>query len=87
MNKTETKRAINKALYEYVSEKYPDWIIDNSEGNGRIYICDIHNHDNVIEYHQSQHDFCIYNWATSELKAIVKELEDFVRTTKSTYIY
>jgi len=87
MNKTEIKKAINKAVYEYVTTKYPDWIIDSSEGYGRIYFCDIHDHDNIIEYHQSRHDFCIYNWAKSELKMIVEDLEDFVRTTKSKYIY
>lgn len=88
MNKTETRKAINKAVYEYVNTKYPDWVIDHSEGYGRVYFIDpTDSNNNSIEYSQSQHDFCCYNWADSRVKDVIKDLEEFVRKTKSSYIY
>lgn len=87
MNKTQTKKAINKAVYAYINEKYPDWDIDHSEGYGRVYFVNSKNNNDLIEYSQSEHSFCLYNWADNSIKEIVKDLENFVREVKSLNVY
>jgi len=38
MTKKEIKKTINKEFYKYVTESFPDYYIDNSEGGGRVYL-------------------------------------------------
>ena len=63
MTKKEIHQSINKNFYKLIEDYYPQYMIDDSEGFGRVSL--IHqdngingNWDEVIEYHQSRHDLC-----------------------------
>ena len=69
MNKTETKKQINKEFYEFVERVFPQYIIDSSAGDGTVdLIPENGKGDDSISYHQSRHDLCIYNWASDSTK-------------------
>ena len=88
MKKNSTKKsihqAINTAVYNHINKHFPSFNINDSEGYGRIYFTPKNgNSRNIIEYHQSRHDFCLYDSGDPMICVIVKELERVVEETKA----
>ena len=82
MNKTETKRQINKRFYQYVEDNFPEYDIDAGEGYGRIYL--IPKDNNVdkscdsIEYHQSRHELVCFNNASKKTHEDVAKMQSYI---------
>ena len=88
MTKTQIKKAINKDVYTYVTERFPEFIIDDSEGYGRIYFVDSTSSnpaDDSIQYHQSRHEVCTLNWASERVKDVEHELESWINALLKQY--
>ncbi len=88
MTKTQLRKAINKDVYEYVERHFPEFIIDNGEGNGRVYFIDSNSSnpsDDSIEYHQSAHTLCTLNLASERVKDVERELESWINALLKQY--
>lgn len=70
MNKTQIRKAIEHDFLTYVKTNYPNLMIDDGEGNGRIYFMEAgsNNGDNVIEYYRSADCLCTLDGASDETK-------------------
>lgn len=85
LTKTQKHRLINKELYEYFGEVYPNSDIHYEEG-GRVMLYPNKNeYKNIIEYHQSRHDFWYIAGCDQKTKETTKELEDRVRILRKKY--
>jgi len=67
MTKKQMHQEINSKFYQMVESKFPQYIIDDNEGGGRVYLINMEEkneeygcHDS-IEYHMSRHTVCAYN--------------------------
>ena len=81
MNKTETKRQINKRFYQYIEDNFPEYDIDAGEGYGRIYLVPKEGDDrgnNSIEYHQSNHDVICFNNASKKTHEDVAKIQSYI---------
>lgn len=78
MNKSEIRKAVNKAVFEF-AESLGYMIDDRGEG-GRVTFVkpDEKNIDNSIEYSRSQQSTCTLNWASSKIKADETKIEKFI---------
>lgn len=76
MTKTEIKRAINKAVYEYVT-LLGYTIYDDGDGSTVTFAKESSNSDNSIDYSRSSHETCILNWASNEIKNDAKLIEEY----------
>lgn len=92
MTKKQMHQEINKKFYEYVTEKFPHYIIDDSEGYGRVILVCTNPDDemdswdgSLIEYHQSRHNLCTYNWSSDQCKADEREMELFLNDLLANY--
>jgi hypothetical protein len=79
MTKKEMHREINTKFFMFVTEKFPHYIIDDSEGYGRVYLVSEElNKDgrfDSIEYHLSRHEVVGYNDNSDQ----AKDDEDMMR--------
>ena len=88
MTKTQLRKAINKDVYDYINQHYPDFDIDHNEGGGRVYFIDTTSSNpanDSIEYHQSNHTLCTLNWASDRVKAVEVELENWINALLKQY--
>jgi hypothetical protein len=88
MTKAQLRKAINKDVYTYVEERFPEFIIGDSEEGGRIYFVDStsdHQVADSIEYHQSRHTVCTLNWASERVKDVERELESWINALIKQY--
>jgi len=86
MTKREQHQHINKLFYNYVKQNFPEYTISFDEGGGRVYLIPKSNKANdSIEYHQSRHDVCCANWASSKTKTDIITMEKYLnKITSST---
>jgi len=61
MTKKQIHSEINKAFYNFVAEKYPQYEIVGDYEGGRKQIVSINTAHLDLEYHVSQHSVCAYN--------------------------
>ena len=86
MTKREQHQHINKLFYNYVEQHFPEYTISFDEGYGSVYLLPKSNKANdSIEYHQSRHDVCCANWASSKTKTDTITMEKYLnKITSST---
>jgi len=79
MNKSEIRKAINKAVFEF-AESLGYMVDDHGEGGRVTFIkYDENNIDNSIEYSRSQQSTCTLNWASKAVKADETKIEKFIK--------
>jgi hypothetical protein len=84
MTKREQHQHINKLFYNYVEQNFPEYTISFDEGGGRVYLIPKSNKANdSIEYHQSRHDVCCVNWASSKTKTDTIAMEKYLNKITS----
>jgi hypothetical protein len=84
MTKREQHQHINKLFYNYVEQNFPEYTISFDEGGGRVYLIPKSNKANdSIEYHQSRHDVCCANWASSKTKTDTIAMEKYLNKITS----
>jgi len=67
MNKTEKCKLINKMFLTWLSENYPEYDIDDIEGDGTYTLTNTNYPNESMSYHRSYYDVCTYNWAPAEM--------------------
>lgn len=80
MNKTETKKEINRRFYIYVETNFPQYDLD-FDGNGRVSLTPKEGEDrgtNSIEYHQSFHEVMCLNWASKQTQEDTNTIQLYI---------
>jgi hypothetical protein len=87
MTKREMHSEINKLFYEFVDKNFPNYVIDDSEGYGRVCLTNTESDgiDDSIEYHMSRHDLCSFNWASNQCKEDEAVMEEFLAKLVANY--
>lgn len=88
MNQKQYHQQINQRFYLYVEDNFPEYEIDSSEGYGIIYLIPKNEigTDGVIEYHQSRHDLCCYNWSHQKTKSDIEKMEKYLTENIIPYV-
>lgn len=84
MTKTEIKRAINKAVYQFV-ESLGYTIYDEGDGSTVTFTKESNNSDNTIDYHRSTHDTCVLSWASNEIKNDARLIDNYAKEQMKQY--
>ena len=88
MTKREQHQHINRLFYNYIEQHFPEYTISFDEGYGRVYLTPKSNQANdSIEYHQSRHDVCCANWASSKTKTDTITMEKYLNKITSSTLY
>jgi hypothetical protein len=86
MNKTEIKKAINKAVYQY-AESLGYGVYDDNDGSYVTFVKGGHSSgEESIDYSRSQHDTAVLNWASNETKADAALIDDYAKEQIKKYI-
>jgi hypothetical protein len=51
----------------WLSENYPEYEVDDIEGDGTFTLTNENYPNESMSYHRSYHDVCVYNWAPAEM--------------------
>ena len=79
MTKKEIKNAINKAVYQY-AESLGYQVSDDNDGSYVTFSkpeCD--HYDDAIDYSRSNHEICVLNWASDEIKADAEKIDAYAQ--------
>ena len=78
MNKSEVRKAVNKAVFEFA--KSLGYMIDDHGEGGRVTFTkpNAKTIDDSIEYSRSQQSTCTLNWASRTTKADETKIEKFI---------
>jgi hypothetical protein len=85
MNKTESRKALNKLVFEMVTQLGYD-VVDDGDGGRVTFIKP--NHKNLydsIEYHKSRFDICVLDDASNEVEEDSKTIEWFINTQRQSF--
>jgi hypothetical protein len=85
MTKKEIKSAINKAVYQYAESLGYDMSDDGMGSSVTFYKPDRTDAYDSIEYHRSEHETCVVNWASDEIKADAELIDVFANEQKRMY--
>ena len=83
MNKTETKREINRRFYVYVETNFPQYEL-LFDGNGRVSLVPKEGEDrgtNSIDYHQSDYSIAYLNFASKETKENAIAMQTYINNS------
>lgn len=78
MTKKEIRSAINKAVYIY-AESLGYIISDDNDGSYVTFSKPDPNFNNTIDYSRPHHDTCVLNWASDEVKADAKLIDEYAK--------
>ena len=82
MNKTESRRALNKLVFEMVTSLGYD-VVDEGDGGRVTFIKPVHkNLYDSMEYHRSYFDVCVLDDASEAVKEDSKTIEWFINTQR-----
>ena len=85
MTKKEIKNAINKAVYQYAESLGYNMSDDNDGSSVTFYKDGYSSADDTIEYHRSYQETCVLNWASDEIKADAKLIDEFAKQQQLNY--
>jgi hypothetical protein len=82
MNKTESRKALNKLVFEMVTSL--GYNIDDDGDGGRVTFIkpNFKNYHDSIDYHKSRFDICVLNDASNEVKEDGNTIEWFINTQR-----
>lgn len=86
MNKTEIKKAINKAVYQY-AESLGYNVHDDNDGSYVTFVKSGRSSGgkDAIDYSRSQHETYVLNWASSETKADAELIDNYAQEQVKKY--
>jgi hypothetical protein len=83
MSKRDIRNAFNKKVYQF-AESLGYYVEDLNDGS---FVTFTHPDEmsgvNTIDYHRSQQDICVLNWASDEVKADAVKIENYINYLKS----
>jgi len=80
MNKTKKRKLINKMFLTWLSENYPEYDIDDIEGDGTYTLTNTNYPNESMSYHRSYYDVCTYNWAPAEMIEHERVFNAYIKT-------
>ena len=85
MTKKEIKNAINKAVYQY-AESLGYQVSDDNDGSYVTFSkSDMEDAYDCIDYSRSNHDTCIVNWASDQIREDAELIDAFAENQKRMY--
>jgi hypothetical protein len=81
MNKTQTKKEINRRFYIYVETNFPQYELEFDNGCGRVSLVPKEGEDrgtNSIDYHQSDYSVVCLNFASKETKENTLAMQTYI---------
>jgi hypothetical protein len=85
MTVKEKRNAINKAVYIY-AEELGYTISDDNDGSSVTFSKpDMKDAYDCIDYHRSQQETCVVNWASDEVKADAELIDIYANHQKQMY--
>lgn len=84
MTKKEIKSAINKAVYQF-AESLGYGVFDDGDGSSVTFMKMGAKGDDAIDYHRSYQETCVLNWASDEIKADAKLIDEFAKQQQLNY--
>jgi len=85
MTKKEIKNAINKAVYQFAESLGYNMSDDNDGSSVTFYKDGCSKADDMIDYHRSYQETCVLNWASDEVKADAKLIDEFAKQQQLKY--
>ena len=83
MNKTETRKYINKAVYVY-AESLGYQMSDDNDGSYVTFTKPgFEKSDDSIDYHRSHQETAVLNWASDEIKSDAQKIDRYVEAVKA----
>ena len=85
MTKKEIKSAINKAVYQY-AESLGYMVSDDNDGSYVTFSkSDMEDAYDCIDYSRSNHDTCIVNWASDQIREDAELIDAFAEEQMKQY--
>lgn len=82
-NKTEIRKYINKAVYQY-AESLGYTITDDNDGSYVTFTKGGYSTpDESIDYHRSRHTTCVLGHASDEIKADAQQIDQYIDAVKA----
>jgi len=82
MNKTETRKALNKLVFEMVTGLGYEVVDDGDGGRVTFIKPNFKNYHDSIEYHKSRFDVCVLNDASDKVKEDGETIEWFINVQR-----
>ena len=82
MNKTESRKALNKLVFEMVTGLGYEVVDDGDGGRVTFIKPNFKNYHDSIEYHKSRFDICVLDDASDVVKEDAKTIEWFIETQR-----
>jgi len=82
MNKTESRRALNKLVFEMVTSLGYKVVDDGDGGRVTFIKPNFKNYHDSMEYHRSHFDICVLDDTGNEVKEDAKTIEWFINTQR-----
>jgi hypothetical protein len=82
MNKTESRRALNKLVFEMVTSLGYEVVDDGDGGRVTFIKPNFKNYHDSIDYHKSRFDICVLNDASDKVKEDGETIEWFINTQR-----
>ena len=80
MNKKEKRSLINKTFLTWLTANYPEYDIDDTEGDGTFSLTNMNYPYEAMSYHRSYHDVCTPNWAPAEMVEHETIFNNYIQT-------
>jgi hypothetical protein len=82
MNKTESRKALNKLVFEMVTSLGYEVVDDGDGGRVTFIKPNFKNYHDSIDYHKSRFDICVLNDASDKVKEDGETIEWFINTQR-----
>jgi hypothetical protein len=82
MNKTETRKALNKLVFEMVTGLGYEVVDDGDGGRVTFIKPNFKDYHDSIEYHKSRFDICVLNDASDKVKEDGETIEWFIEVQR-----
>jgi hypothetical protein len=82
MNKTESRKALNKLVFEMVTGLGYEVVDDGDGGRVTFIKPNFKNYHDSIDYHKSRFDVCVLNDASDKVKEDGETIEWFINTQR-----
>ena len=82
MNKTESRKALNKLVFEMVTSLGYEVVDDGDGGRVTFIKPNFKNYHDSIDYHKSRFDICVLNDASDKVKEDGKTIEWFINVQR-----
>jgi hypothetical protein len=80
MKKKEKRSLINKTFLTWLTENYPEYDIDDTEGDGTFSLTNMNYPYEGMSYHRSYHDVCTPSWSPAEMVEHETIFNNYIQT-------